>query len=335
MSDDVISVDEFAAGARSWLADEHAARRSRRRALLLQRTSRRAPTPTTSPGSSGAASCSAAVRRRLRRDLRPDRVRRAGAHARAPVRVQPRAAGYDFPLEIQVSTFIPCMAVLLEFGTEEQKLRHVPRMLRGEEVWAQFLSEPSGGSDAAGAVTTAVRDGDQWVLNGSKIWTTGAWYSDWAMCLARTNWDVEKHRGPDRLQLPGPQPGRRDPSDRARQRLEGVLPGVPHRRGRPRPRPRRRRRRRLDRDDAVAPPRADRSRAGPRTSPARGAGATSRRTTGATLAHARRGRSARRRPAHARAHRRGAGADDGRRRARALGDAEDARGHAARTTAPP
>jgi alkylation response protein AidB-like acyl-CoA dehydrogenase len=103
--------------------------------------------------------------------------------------------GHDYPLEIQASTFIPCMAILLEFGTEDQKLRHVPRMLRGEEVWAQFLSEPTGGSDAAGALTTATRDGEQWVLNGSKIWTTGAWYSDWAMCLARTNWDVEKHRG--------------------------------------------------------------------------------------------------------------------------------------------
>ena len=142
--------------------------------------------------------------------------------------------GYDYPLEIQASTFIPCMALLLEFGTEEQKLRHIPKMLRGEEVWAQFLSEPGGGSDAAGAVTTAVRDGDQWVLNGSKIWTTGAWYSDWAMCLARTNWDVEKHRGLTVLQPPGAQPGRRDPPDRAGERLEGVLPGVPHRRrGRP------------------------------------------------------------------------------------------------------
>jgi alkylation response protein AidB-like acyl-CoA dehydrogenase len=110
--------------------------------------------------------------------------------------------GYDFPLEIQASTFIPCMALLLEFGTEEQKLRHIPAMLRGEEVWAQFLSEPDGGSDAAGAATTAVRDGDRWVLNGSKIWTTGAWYSDWAMCLARTNWDVEKHRGLTIFTLP-------------------------------------------------------------------------------------------------------------------------------------
>ena len=53
----------------------------------------------------------------------------------------------------------------------------------------QFLSEPSGGSDVAGGVTTAVRDGDQWVLNGSKVWTTGAWWSDWGLSWP-TNWDV-------------------------------------------------------------------------------------------------------------------------------------------------
>ncbi len=115
--------------------------------------------------------------------------------------------GYDYPLEIQASTFIPCMALLLEFGSEEQKLRHIPAMLRGEEIWAQFLSEPDGGSDAAAAATTAVRDGDRWVLNGSKIWTTGAWYSDWAMCLARTDWDAEKHRGLTIFTLPVRSPG--------------------------------------------------------------------------------------------------------------------------------
>jgi alkylation response protein AidB-like acyl-CoA dehydrogenase len=103
--------------------------------------------------------------------------------------------GYEYPTRMQVPTFTPCLAVLLDFGTEEQKLRHVPAILRGEELWMQFLSEPSGGSDVAGALTTAVRDGDEWVLNGSKVWTTGAWWSDWGLCLARTNWDVPKHRG--------------------------------------------------------------------------------------------------------------------------------------------
>ena len=71
----------------------------------------------------------------------------------------------------------------------------------------QFLSEPSGGSDVAGALTSAVRDGDEWVLNGSKIWTTGAWWSDWGLCLARTNWDVPKHRGLSVFILPIRQPG--------------------------------------------------------------------------------------------------------------------------------
>ena len=104
-------------------------------------------------------------------------------------------SGFDFPGRIQVPNMTPCMAVLLDFGTEEQKRRHVPAILRGEELWMQFLSEPSGGSDVAGALTTAVRDGDEWILNGSKVWTTGAWWSNWGLCLARTNWDVPKHRG--------------------------------------------------------------------------------------------------------------------------------------------
>jgi alkylation response protein AidB-like acyl-CoA dehydrogenase len=116
-------------------------------------------------------------------------------------------AGYEHPARLQVPTVSPCLAVLLEFGTDEQKRRHVPAILRGEELWLQFLSEPSGGSDVAGALTTAVRDGDEWILNGSKVWTTYAWWSDWALCLARTNWDVPKHRGLTVFMLPLRQPG--------------------------------------------------------------------------------------------------------------------------------
>src|SRR5580700_2106863 len=103
--------------------------------------------------------------------------------------------GYEYPARFQVPTFSPCAAVIYEFGTEEQKQAHLPKILRGEEIWMQFLSEPGGGSDVAGAQTTALRDGDEWVLNGSKIWTTGAWWADWGLCLARTNWDAPKHRG--------------------------------------------------------------------------------------------------------------------------------------------
>jgi alkylation response protein AidB-like acyl-CoA dehydrogenase len=116
-------------------------------------------------------------------------------------------AGYEFAMRLQVPTFTPCVAVLLEFGTEEQRRRHIPAILKGEEIWMQFLSEPSGGSDAAGALTSAVRDGDEWILNGSKVWTTGAWWSDWALCLARTNWDVPKHRGLTVFILPIHEPG--------------------------------------------------------------------------------------------------------------------------------
>ncbi len=116
-------------------------------------------------------------------------------------------SGYEYPSRLQSPTFTPCTGVLMDFGTEEQKLRHIPAILKGEEIWMQFLSEPSGGSDVAGALTTAMRDGDEWVLNGSKIWTTGAWWSDWALCLARTNWDVQKHRGLTVFMLPLHQPG--------------------------------------------------------------------------------------------------------------------------------
>jgi len=115
--------------------------------------------------------------------------------------------GYDYPFETQIPTFTPCMAVLLEFGTEEQKRKYVPPILKGEAFWMQFLSEPSGGSDAAGAQTTAIRDGDEWVLNGSKIWTTGAWWADMGLCLARSNWDVPKHRGLTVFALPIHQAG--------------------------------------------------------------------------------------------------------------------------------
>ena len=116
-------------------------------------------------------------------------------------------AGYEFPIRLQAPTFSPCAAVLLDFGTEEQKQRHIPAILKGDEIWMQFLSEPSGGSDVAGALTTAVRDGDEWILNGSKVWTTGAWWSDWGLCLARTNSEVPKHRGLTVFMLPIRQPG--------------------------------------------------------------------------------------------------------------------------------
>ena len=84
---------------------------------------------------------------------------------------------------------------ILELGTEQQKQRYLPKMLRGEEIWCQLFSEPAAGSDVASLTTTAVRDDDGWVLNGQKVWTSGAQYSDYGAVLARTDPSVPKHNG--------------------------------------------------------------------------------------------------------------------------------------------
>jgi alkylation response protein AidB-like acyl-CoA dehydrogenase len=88
-----------------------------------------------------------------------------------------------------------CAPTLQEVGSQEQRDRHLARMLRGDEVWCQLFSEPGAGSDVAGLRTRAVRDGEDWVINGQKVWTSGAHYSDYGLLLARTNPDVPKHLG--------------------------------------------------------------------------------------------------------------------------------------------
>lgn len=93
------------------------------------------------------------------------------------------------------TTFGVCARTMLAHASPAFLARHIPRILRGEELWVQFFSEPGAGSDLAGITTRATRDGDRWILNGSKIWSSGAYYADYGMCLARTNWDVPKHRG--------------------------------------------------------------------------------------------------------------------------------------------
>ncbi|HMD46049.1 MAG TPA: acyl-CoA dehydrogenase family protein [Acidimicrobiales bacterium] len=88
-----------------------------------------------------------------------------------------------------------CAPTLLDVGSEEQKRRHLPAMLRGDESWTQLLSEPGAGSDLAGLQTRAERDGDVWIVNGQKVWTSAADACDFAIMMARTDPDVPKHAG--------------------------------------------------------------------------------------------------------------------------------------------
>jgi alkylation response protein AidB-like acyl-CoA dehydrogenase len=114
---------------------------------------------------------------------------------------------YEMPLILNTPTFTICCATLLDTGSEDQKRQHIAAALRGDEVLVQLLSEPSGGSDLAGVITRAERDGDRWVLNGAKTWSTSAFAADYALCLARTNWDVPKHDGLTMFLVPIKHPG--------------------------------------------------------------------------------------------------------------------------------
>jgi alkylation response protein AidB-like acyl-CoA dehydrogenase len=86
------------------------------------------------------------------------------------------------------------MALMIH-GSPDQRERFLRPLLRGDEVWCQLFSEPAAGSDSAAMATTAVRDGDEWVISGQKVWTTFAHRSDWGLCVARHDPDLPKHRG--------------------------------------------------------------------------------------------------------------------------------------------
>ena len=114
---------------------------------------------------------------------------------------------YEMPLALNSPTLGIIAGTLLDFGSDEQKRRFIPRILTGEDIWVQFLSEPTSGSDLASVTTRATRDGDHFVVNGSKIWSSGAHAADWAICVTRSDWSVPKHDGITVLLMEIDQPG--------------------------------------------------------------------------------------------------------------------------------
>lgn len=114
--------------------------------------------------------------------------------------------GYDVPYRVFSVSINILGATIAQFGSPAQR-QHVRRILRGEELWLQLLSEPGGGSDLAGLLTSAVRDGDEYVVNGSKTWSSQAHLADFAICPVRTSWDVPKHKGVSVLLLDLRSPG--------------------------------------------------------------------------------------------------------------------------------
>jgi alkylation response protein AidB-like acyl-CoA dehydrogenase len=190
MTDTIVDIDQFREGARAWIETNLEPRRPKAaREITADRTEE-----------------SIAAARALQRRLFeagyagltfPAEYGGRGltaAHERA---FREEAAGYVTP-DLGVAggvTFGPIARSMLAHASPSFLQRHIPKILSGEEIWCQFYSEPEAGSDLAGIRTRATRDGDHWMLNGSKIWSSGAYYADWAMCLARTDWDVPKHRG--------------------------------------------------------------------------------------------------------------------------------------------
>ena len=88
-----------------------------------------------------------------------------------------------------------CAPTLMAYGNDAHKAAHLPKIASGEEVWCQLFSEPVAGSDLAGIKTRAVRDGDKWIINGQKVWTSGAHYSDFGLLITRTDPSQPKHKG--------------------------------------------------------------------------------------------------------------------------------------------
>jgi alkylation response protein AidB-like acyl-CoA dehydrogenase len=105
------------------------------------------------------------------------------------------AAEFDLPLAPFGIGLDMCGPAILDLGDAQQRSRFIPPLLRGDEIWCQLFSESGAGSDLASLQTKAVRNGEDWVVNGQKVWTSWAQIADWGLLLARTNPSVPKHLG--------------------------------------------------------------------------------------------------------------------------------------------
>ncbi len=118
-----------------------------------------------------------------------------GASAIEQVIFNQEESRYETPENIFAIGHGMCAPTMMAWATEEQNKRYLPKLASGEEIWCQLFSEPAGGSDLAALRTRAEKDGDDWIINGQKIWTSGAHYSDFGVIVLRTDPTAPKHKG--------------------------------------------------------------------------------------------------------------------------------------------
>jgi alkylation response protein AidB-like acyl-CoA dehydrogenase len=192
---DMISLDDFREKARSWLA-EHGPKRGSKEAELAVRQN-------AEMGSKEEAERIGFAKEFHKKMadagfagiIYPKEYGGAGLTRGHQAVWQQEAAQYVLPLGAFYIGQGMCLPTIFTHGTEEQKLEHMPDLISGQKIWSQLFSEPGAGSDVAGLQMRAEKHENEWILNGQKVWTTGAHFSDWGEVIVRTNPDLPKHQG--------------------------------------------------------------------------------------------------------------------------------------------